>query len=189
METLKLQKLYLDKNNLTSFPEIKQQTESNVTFEYFIENEEDCKNVLHNSTEIVAYQQPNFMSLAGIKCHSNSLVKLTIQNCYSFFSMKGISQCENLKCVEISNTLLSDASALKGLHLLELNLNNNKIVEFPDLSCSLLKELQIRDNLIERINDLYIPVTLHGLDISSNKLILFPNISGSEIQKIHMQNN
>ena len=139
-----------------------------------------------NELERLFLSNNSGLELATLK--NDSLEQLTVNNT-NIRDLSVVSNLPKLKKIVANDNKITTLSHLKNAKVLEsVEVNNNKI-DSLDFENSTITSLEIKNNKLEDINNVYKLTGLENLDASGNKISEFPSNKQNKLINLTVNNN
>ena len=181
-----LESLNLDNNKIKDISALK---DLNHLRAVSLENNNITKlDALSNKNELERLFLSNNSGLELSTLKNDNLEQLTVNNT-NIRDLSVVSNLPKLKKIVANDNKITTLSHLKNAKVLEsVEVNNNKI-DSLDFENSTITSLEIKNNKLEDINNVYKLTGLENLDASGNKISEFPSNKQNKLINLTVNNN
>ena len=181
-----LESLNLDNNKIKDISALK---DLNHLRAVSLENNNITKlDALSNKNELERLFLSNNSGLELSTLKNDNLEQLTVNNT-NIRDLSVVSNLPKLKKIVANDNKITTLSHLKNAKVLEsVEVNNNKI-DSLDFEKSTITSLEIKNNKLEDINNVYKLTGLENLDASGNKISEFPSNKQNKLINLTVNNN
>ena len=181
-----LESLNLDNNKIKDISALK---DLNHLRAVSLENNNITKlDALSNKNELERLFLSNNSGLELSTLKNDNLEQLTVNNT-NIRDLSAVSNLPKLKKIVANDNKITTLSHLKNAQVLEsVEVNNNKI-DSLDFENSTITSLEIKNNKLEDINNVYKLTGLENLDASGNKISEFPSNKQNKLINLTVNNN